>query len=96
MKTSYAAYKLAWSPFHAFKVLDYKARPYEKDKFQGLNFSSTLFIAFKNNVASSSANPPDKKLTPGNALGIVLLKVLIVYHATSPILALWSAKNSGF
>lgn len=40
-------------------------------------------MAFKKRVAYSSENPPDKKLIVGRADGMVLLKVLTVYQATS-------------
>lgn len=40
-------------------------------------------IAFKKTVAYSSENPPDKKLMVGRADGIVLRRVLTVFHATS-------------
>lgn len=40
-------------------------------------------MAFKKTVASSSENPPDKKLMVGRADGIVLRSVLTVYQATS-------------
>jgi hypothetical protein len=76
-------------------VLPYKALPKLKLKFHGLNFSSILFIAFKKRVDSSSEKPPERKLIPGNAAGIVRLKVLTVYHATSPTLAFLST-NWGF
>lgn len=40
-------------------------------------------MAFKNTVAYSSENPPDKKLMVGRAAGMVLRSVLTVYQATS-------------
>lgn len=40
-------------------------------------------MAFKNTVAYSSENPPDKKLMVGRADGMVLRRVLTVFHATS-------------
>lgn len=42
-----------------------------------------LFISFKNYDASSSDDPPDKKVTAGSAGTIVLDKVLTVIHAIS-------------
>lgn len=61
----------------------YKARPKLKLKFHGLFSYGIMLIAFKKRVACSSENPPDKKLIVGRAGGIVLLKVLTVYQATS-------------
>jgi len=45
-------------------------------------------MALKYKEASSSEDPPDKKVTPGRAGTIVLDKVLTVYIAISPAVAL--------
>lgn len=45
-------------------------------------------MALKYREASSSEDPPDKKVTPGRAGTIVLDKVLTVYIAISPAVAL--------
>jgi len=54
----------------------------------GLGTADNLFIAFKFNEASSSDCPPERKVTPGRAGTIVLERVLTVYMAISPAVAL--------
>ena len=54
-----------------------------------------LFIAHKFIEASSSDCPPERKTTPGRAGTIVLERVLTVYIAISPALALFGQACPG-
>lgn len=82
-RASCAAATFSFNPYHAFKVDDWSALPYEKDRAHGLGMAVILFISLRLRVASSSDCPPERNMIAGRAGGIDLERVLTVYHAIS-------------
>ena len=69
-------------PFQALRHDCWRARPYEKVSFQGLGPGAWL-ISLSASDASSSDMPPERKVTPGTAHGVVRCRTRTVACAIS-------------
>lgn len=83
MNACCAAWQFSYLPCHVLTQEFWSALPKLKDKCQGLRTLVSQFIAFRLRDASSSLQPPLRKLMPTRAGGHVLLKANTVLIPTS-------------